>query len=325
MEECRVLVVNASAQSVVDAVGRHGKAACVLGVKDHSEALGLIAQSGPTVVFSFKEVGQTPEVLEPIFRSSGVKWVHLATTGIDHLPSWDESKLVVTNSAGTGGGVIAEYVMGQILARETGLIQYLKAKRTRDWRIQPRRSLEGLSLHLIGVGNIGKSIAARAKAFGMKVVGFARSQINASCVDEMRPISSLASSIGEADYVSVQVPLTPDTRNLLDHGILASMKNGAWLINVSRGGVVDEAALRAILSEGVIAGATLDVFETEPLPRDDLLWALDNVIVTPHMSGYTSNWEVEAASLFCENLALWQSHQPLRNVVQQTTGQAARR
>src|SRR5262249_40695290 len=126
MEECRVLVVNPSAQGGVDAVRRHGKAAGVLGGKNHFAALGLIARGGPTVVFSFKEVGQAPEALEPIFRSGGVKWVHLATTGTDHLPPWDDSKLVVTNSAGTGGGAMAEYVIGQILSRETGLIQYLK-------------------------------------------------------------------------------------------------------------------------------------------------------------------------------------------------------
>jgi phosphoglycerate dehydrogenase-like enzyme len=269
----------------------------------------------PNVVFSVKEVGQTPESLEPIFKSDFVEWVHLATTGIDHLPSWDDRGLTVTNSAGTGGSVIAEYVLAQVLARETSLLQYAELQRRRTWHIQPRRSLEGLVLHLVGVGNIGGKIATAAKAFGMIVIGFARTRANADLVDEMHPTSALCSKIGQADYVSIQVPLTDDTRNLVDSRVLSSMKRTAWLINVSRGGVVDEAALKAVLTERTIGGAVLDVFETEPLHGSDPLWQLDNIVVTPHMAGYTSDWELGSASVFCEKLARWRSGGLLQNVV----------
>jgi phosphoglycerate dehydrogenase-like enzyme len=149
----------------------------------------------------------------------------------------------------------------------------------------------------------------------MAVMGFARTRGNADLVDELHPISALYSKIGQADYVSIQVPLTDETRNLVNSRVLSSMKRTAWLINVSRGGVVDEAALMAALIARAIGGAVLDVFEAEPLHSSDPLWQLDNIVVTPHMAGYTSDWELESASVFCENLAHWRSGGQLRNVV----------
>lgn len=315
IHDCRVLVIGANAERVVDAIRSHDGTIQIESVADHRTAAEIVTTTNPNVVFSFKEVGQTPDMLEPILRARDVRWLHLATTGVDHLPSWDESKTTVTNSAGTGGQIIAEYVLAQILARETSLVEYRHDQEQKFWSIRPRRSLEGLVLHLVGVGTIGTSIARCAKSFGMRTVGFARTRVNAPSVDEMQPITSLGSEIGKADYVSIQIPLTPDTLGLFDFSMLASMKKSAWLINVSRGGIVDEPSLKRALEEKLIGGATLDVFGSEPLDNDDPLWMCDNIVITPHMCGFTTNWEIEAASLFIENLARWRCHAPLRNVV----------
>ena len=141
----------------------------------------------------------------------------------------------------------------------------------------------------------------------------------------MHASSDLAQHVGEVDYLVVVTPLTEQTRNLVDAEVLAAMKPTARLIDIARGGIVDEHALAAALQEDRLAGAALDVFGTEPLPADDPLWDVPNLIVSPHMSGDTAGWLDELATLFVTNFQRWRSGEPLHNLVDKRLGFAARK
>jgi phosphoglycerate dehydrogenase-like enzyme len=176
--------------------------------------------------------------------------------------------------------------------------------------------LQGQTLGVVGLGGIGGQIATRGKAFGMTVRAVRRHPGEPSpYVDHLSGMDGLDDLLAASDHVAVVLPLTPETRNLIDAARLARMKPTAYLYNIGRGAVVDEAALIAALQGKRLAGAALDVFVEEPLPADSLLWDLPNVILTPHVAANgPSDW-ITVASLFTDNLRRYRAGQPLQNVV----------
>ncbi|HEX6119087.1 MAG TPA: D-2-hydroxyacid dehydrogenase, partial [Dongiaceae bacterium] len=161
----------------------------------------------------------------------------------------------------------------------------------------------------------GQAIAKLAKALGMQVVGVRAHPRPTANVDRVEPIERLHDLLRLADYVAICLPLTPATRGLIDGAAFQALKPGAILVDISRGAIVREAALIDALKDGHLAGAVLDVFEVEPLPPDHPLWAMENVIVTPHCSSVYDGWERRAIEMFCDNLDRWLAGAPLENVV----------
>jgi len=177
--------------------------------------------------------------------------------------------------------------------------------------------LTGKTLLIVGLGRIGEAIAARARPFGVRLVALKHdpsTRHDASvAVDELLGMDALDDALGRAHHVCVTVPLTRETHHLIDARRIARLRADAFVYNVSRGAVIDEAALVAALRAGKLAGAGLDVFEEEPLPPTSPLWDLDNVILTPHVAGLTPLYYDRTAALFADNLDRFLAGQPLRN------------
>ena len=241
---------------------------------------------------------------------AGVEWVL-----VPGLPAG----VTVTRAPGVFGPWMREYVLGWCLWTTQRMDIYRTAQQQRRWRQEtlPER-LGGKTMVIVGLGDIGRAIAAGARALGMRVIGVSRSGRSAREVDRVYRLRQLARALGEGDFVVLVLPLTEATRDLIGATALAAMRPTAWLLNIGRGPVVDEAALLRALRERRIAGAVLDVFAREPLPADHPLWALDNVVVTPHISGPSTAPEI--APVFNDNLARWLAGRPLRHVVDRVRG-----
>jgi phosphoglycerate dehydrogenase-like enzyme len=229
----------------------------------------------------------------------------------------------LANAQGVNRNAVSEHAMAMIL----GLARHLHTGRDNQQRHEWRGMISDLSrredelggktLLIVGMGGIGGRLAELAKAFGMRVLATKRNPATAQGpADEVHTPDQLLALLPQADYVALTCPLTPETRNLIDGAALAAMQPSAYLINVARGGCVEEPALYAALREGAIAGAGIDHFWDEPLPSDSPFWALENVIITPHTAGETRRYEENLFDILLENLnRLWQGEQRLLNQV----------
>jgi phosphoglycerate dehydrogenase-like enzyme len=252
-----------------------------------------------------------------------LRWLHVAAAGVDSVLC-DElraSDVVLTNSRGIFDGPIAEYVLGLILAFAKDLPGALAAQAGRTWRHRETERVAGRTALVIGTGPIGRATGRLLRAAGLKVAGIGRSGRSADPdLGTVYPFGELLRRLPDADFVVAAAPLTGQTAGMIGARALAAMRPSARLINVGRGGLVVTADLVAALRAGQIAGAALDVFETEPLPADSPLWTLPNVVVSPHMSGDAAGWQAALSELFTDNLLRWQAGQPLRNVVEKRLG-----
>ena len=274
-----------------------------------------LAEHDPEVVFSVKHPGFPGPAHAPIPRHPSVRWIQVGGSGFDHLAPWDAGRITVTNGAGVLAPYLAESVTGAMLALACGFPSYAEQQRERRWRPAPFTPLRGRTLLVVGFGHIGECVARNAKALGMRVLAIRATPAPHPAADAVHGPDALASLLPEADVVSLHVRLDAATRGLLSREALAAMKPGAYLVNTSRGAVVDEAALIDALRSGHLGGAYLDVFETEPLPAESPLWSLRNVIITPHASDNIVGWPRRFAELFADNLERWRAGDPLRNVV----------
>ena len=263
-------------------------------------------------------------------RAPKLRWVQLTSAGVDRLLDGDLAKsgVTLTTASGIHAVPIGEYVMGVMLAFAKGLPQAMRAQAERTWRPYLAEELYDKTVGIVGLGAIGGYVAKLAKADGMRVLAVRRSTQRRSTgeaarlddVDELLPQSDLTYLLSEADYVVIAVPLTEESRSLIGERELREMKPTARIINIARGAIIDEAALVRALKEKWIGGAALDVFEQEPLPPDSELWGMENVILTPHISGGTPVYMERAVELFCDNLRRYLAGEPLRNTVQVERG-----
>ena len=274
-----------------------------------------LARLRPEVAFSVKCPGLDHGVHRLLLDCPSLRWIQVGGAGVDHLGPWDPARVTVTNCAGVLSRFQAETVTGAILMLNFGFPRYLRQQAERIWRQQPWGPLSEKTLLVVGLGNIGAKVAANAKALGMTVVGLRRSAAAIPQVDEMLPLEALHEGLARADFVTLHVPLTAETRHLIDADALAAMQPGAFLINTARGPVVDEAALIAALQSGGLAGAYLDVFEVEPLPPASPLWSLESVVISPHFADAAAGWERRFAAFFADNLMRWLAGQPLEKPV----------
>jgi phosphoglycerate dehydrogenase-like enzyme len=261
---------------------------------------------------------QFPAGLYP--RAARLRWLQAMGAGVDWvLVPGLPAGVTVTRAPGVFGPWMREYVLGWCLSITQRMQTYREAQRQRRWREEtiPER-LAGKTMAVVGLGDIGRAVAAAARGLGMRVVGVSRSGRAVREAHRVHRLSGLARALAEADFVVLVLPLTPETRGLIDAAALAAMRPTAWLLNLARGAVVDEPALLTALRERRIAGAVLDVFEREPLPADHPLWSLDNVVVTPHIAGPSTPAQI--APVFNDNLARWLAGRRLRHVVDRARG-----
>jgi phosphoglycerate dehydrogenase-like enzyme len=257
-----------------------------------------------------------PEWLPP----SAVEYFQLPSVGCDPyldrgLP--EKPNFTLCNARGVMTIAVAEHFVAMLMALARRLPQHVDDRRTKRWQRQPVYSeVAGTTVCLVGLGEIGTAIARRCLGLEMNVVGVRkRAASGHELVRRVYPLDRLTEAISQADHVVLTLPATPETVNLVDAGVLAAMKPGAYLYNLARGGLVDEDALVAALHSGHLAGAGLDVFAQEPLPDDSPLWELDNVIVTPHAAGRSVREFDRLCDLFVENLGRYRRGVPLVNAV----------
>ncbi len=245
-----------------------------------------------------------------------IEWFHSMSAGVDSpvFSMFLDRGARLTTSSGASAPPIAGTVMLYLLALSRGLPRWLQAQAEHDWSPALFRDLEGQRLVVVGYGPIGQEVVRLATAFRMDPVVVRRSaRGDETC--PVRPLSELTAAVRDADAVVIALPLAPETRGIISADVIASMPSRAMFVNVGRGELVDQAALTDALTAGRLSGAGLDVFDPEPLPPDDALWDLPNVIISPHNSGSSDATTARVAKIFLDNLARFVRGDPLRNEV----------
>lgn len=260
-----------------------------------------------------------------------LRWIQITAAGVGKrvlFPALVESDVILTNGRGLHSVAMAEHTIGVMLAFVRKLHLARDAQNRKRWIqddlwLDPRPfgTLRGATLGIVGLGSIGREIAVRAQALGMRVIALRRHPTSDPApADAQWGPEKLGELVEASDWLVLSTPLTPETHSMIGPGELARMKPDAVLINLGRGKLVDESALISTLQAGRIAGAALDVFENEPLPESSPLWAMPNVIVTPHISGFGPRYWERAMELFAGNLRRYISGEPLQNVVDKHAG-----
>ena len=260
-----------------------------------------------------------------IARAPKLKWVQMMSAGVDEFldNEFRQSSVIITNVSGIHATPISEFVLKLMLmfVKQAPLCFHLK--QGKQWKKFVPTLVRSKTVGIVGLGSIGREVARLAKAFGMRVVATRRS-VNrigrARYVDIVLPQEQLPQLLSESDFVVLTLPLTPETNKLIGEEELRTMRASAYLINIARGGVVDEEALIRALDEHWIAGAGLDVFATEPLPTNSRLWELPNVIFSPHIAGDMEDYNIRATEVFAENLKRYLNGKKLLNVVDKKKG-----
>jgi phosphoglycerate dehydrogenase-like enzyme len=264
-------------------------------------------------------------------RAPSLTWVHSATAGVERvLPAARTRDLAITNARGVFSEPIAEYVLMMILAIIRRLPQLLELQRERTWQPLLATEMRDVTVGIVGLGSIGRAVATRALAFGSRVVALRRQPGDPAALTASDPSlagierivgpDQLAELLSESDMVVLALPLTPETRDLFDASTFARMKLGSWLINVARGGLVNERDLLRALSSGPMAGAVLDAFREEPVPPHSPLYGVSNLIITPHTSWTSGRVLDRSIELFAENLRRYIAGEQLLNVVDTRRG-----
>jgi phosphoglycerate dehydrogenase-like enzyme len=289
------------------------------------------------------EILYTARVTPSLEQAPNLRWIQFHYTGVDHVRDaaiLRKPDLVVTTMSGASASQMGEYIMMMLLALGHRLPDLLDYQRRASWpkdrweRFSPQE-LRNSTVGIVGYGSIGRQAARLLFHFGATVLAAKRDlrhpedqgyfvdgqgDPGGDYVHRLYPIEALRSMARECDFLVVAVPLTPQTRGMIDGEVLEAMKPTAYLVDISRGGIVEHAALVQALREHKLAGAALDVFPEEPLPADSPLWKLSNVIITPHISGITGQYDERAMQLFAENLHRYLSGETLLNRYQPELG-----
>lgn len=263
------------------------------------------------------------EALEAAWhKAEQLQWIHAASAGVDALmfPALSRSDIPMTNARGIFDQSIAEYVLGVILMFAKDSRTNIELQQANRWQHRNTERIQDKQMLVVGAGSIGRSIAKQCGNAGMRVAGIARHSREDDAFEAIHPITELHQHLATADYVVIAAPLTPDTKGLFGTETFAAMPSHARLINIGRGAIVDTNALLAALDNGEIAGAGLDVFETEPLPADHPLWDYKNVLISAHMAGDFIGWRTALSQQFLDNFARWQRGEALHNMVNKQRG-----
>lgn len=274
---------------------------------DDPALLGGTPASSEVVVTGIDEA-----VFERVIEAPGLRWVHSISAGVEHLPlaRMAERGILLTNSAGAYASAMVEYALAGMIMLSRNLPSWLEGQRERRWLEADSFEaslLRGKRLGIVGYGAVGRELATTARAMGMEVWATKRSPVflSGEPLNRLLPSDGLPELLATSDFVVLCASLNRSSRHLIGEAELAAMKPSAVLVNVARGGLIDEDALTRALKEGGIGAAMLDVTTEEPLPSDSDLWTAPNLLITPHISGNAPEswlWEVE---FFCSNLRLY--------------------
>ncbi len=290
----------------------------------------------PSEIWATAEILYTARVIPTPEQAPNLRWIQFHYAGVDHAreaPILRKSGVVATTLSGAAASQLAEYIVMMLLALGHRLPAMFEHQKRSTWPKDRWERFSPLELRvskvgIVGYGSIGRQVARILQPFGATVLAAKRDAMHpedhgysmpglgdpgGDYIHRLYPAEALRSMAKECDFLVVCVPLTSKTRNLIDEGILAAMRPTSFLVDVSRGGVVDHNALIAALREHKIAGAALDVFPDEPLPAESPLWKFPNVIISPHISGNTPFYDERAADMFIENLSRYLSREPLLN------------
>ncbi|NQW16917.1 MAG: D-2-hydroxyacid dehydrogenase [Chloroflexi bacterium] len=253
-----------------------------------------------------------------------LKWIQTLDAGMEGLfnaiPGIAHSDVIVTNAQGAGAPQIGEHAITMIMMFSRGMERFMAKQRKREWAqdygLTIVQMAMGKTVGIIGLGKSGMEIAWRCQALGMEVIAVDAHDVEAEPVlDDVWPLSRLDELLEASDFVVVTVPYTPENENMIGAEELELMKPTSYLIVTSRGRIVEHSALVRALKSGGISGAGLDAVVTEPLPADNELWGLDNVIITPHIAGNSPELDERTCEIFEWNLRRFVNDEPLRNVV----------
>ena len=243
---------------------------------------------------------------------SRLQWVQTTSTGVGPAVArlgLDRLGILVTTARGVHAGPLAEFVFMALLAHLRGYDRLKREQAARRWERYCGEDLAGRTMVIIGAGDLARGCARLAKALDMRVVAVARdparARAHASLFDAVMPVSELGIALGMADAVVMTAPQTPETERMLDAAAFAAMRPGVLFVNIGRGPTVDHAALEAALRSGRVAFAALDVTDPEPLPAESPLWAMENVLISPHSASTVSRENARITDIFCSNLLCW--------------------
>lgn len=255
-------------------------------------------------------------------RLDDLKWLQLTSAGADKIVYGGavSPNTLLTNASGAFGEIIAEYVIGGILCLYRDLFTYRNNQRGKIWKdTKKERMIFGSRTLILGCGNIGKCVSERLRAFGAFTAGVRRSREKCAAFDETYSVELLDELLPLADIIVCALPRTPETEHLLNRERMSLIKKDALVVNVGRGSVIDTDALCGKLKSGELSGAVLDVFEQEPLEESSPLWEMENVLITPHISGvsfgHSERTERLIANICAENLRRYIAGEPLKNIV----------
>jgi D-2-hydroxyacid dehydrogenase (NADP+) len=261
-----------------------------------------------------------------IHRAPNLRWIHLMGAGADKLANMEfwKSPIILTNSKGISATPLAEFVVCVMLMFVTRAPLCFELKQKKQWTRFLRTDLHDKTVGIVGLGAIGQEVARLSKAMGMRVLAMRRSSLSGEQVphvDVMFSKEQLKQLLAESDFVVLTLPLTPETQGLIGEDQLRAMKTTAYIINISRGKIINEEALIRALQSNTIAGAGLEAFSNEPLPPDNTLWDLPNVIFNPHCGGGNrEDQQTRMTDLFCENLKRYLCGENMINVIDKVKG-----
>jgi phosphoglycerate dehydrogenase-like enzyme len=267
-----------------------------------------------------------PLTADDFANARQLRWVQSSSAGVEwmwRVPELADSDIVVTNMRGAHAATIAEHTFAMLLSHTRGMRAFGQHQLDHHWGRSEvgLTAIKGLTMGIVGFGNIGRAIARRATGFEMRVLAVDAEPVPAGeGVEEVWPLSRLDDLCRESNVLAIAAPITPDSRGMIGAEQLRQLKRGAYVLQMSRGGIVNEAALVDALEEGHLAGAGLDVTETEPLPVGDPLWTAPHVIITPHSSAASPlTWDL-TWSILSENLGHFVRGEPLVNLVDKRRG-----
>ena len=317
MSETRVLVLAGKPDVYLEPIRARFPDVVLESCRDSRDLEATLRDFHPSIVLAAK-IG-VPFPRETLFSAPSLEWVQTASAGVDHLLPLDP-RVTVTSASGIHDEVLTDYVICSVLMWNLHFPRFFQQQRERLWKSMELVSTTDQTLSILGLGSIGRRAAVKAKNLGMRVLGVrAHSGKPPEGVDEVHGVEHLSEIASRSDFLAVTLPLTPKTRGLVDDRVFQSMKRGSVLINLSRGTIVEERALVKALAAGPLRGAVMDVFASEPLPKESELWDLPNLVITPH-TGDIQGWREKVADLFCENLARRRAGETLKNVVDPERG-----
>jgi phosphoglycerate dehydrogenase-like enzyme len=273
------------------------------------------------------EVVFGPVTADGFAAAHKLRWLHYPAAGVEWMagvPALVASDVTVTNARGAHATTIAEHTFGMLVFLTRNFAQFYEAQKQQHWMRQPWpvcNGLVGMTMGIIGLGQIGRAIAKRAHAFEMEIIAVDVNPVTKpDYVAELRPLDGLDDLLQRSDVVVVAVPITPETRGMLGPTQLGLLRSSAYLLVMSRGGIVDEPTVVQMLHEGKLAGAGFDVTAVEPLPPDNPLWHAPNVIITPHCSPSSAQTKSNVLALVRANLRRYLASEPLENLVNKQLG-----